>query len=56
MPGLKQTGKVANDLLVTHLAKYGYAPCQQTPVLWKHTSRPITFTLCVDNFGVKYVG
>ena len=56
MPGLKQAGKVANDRLVTHLAKYGYAPCKRTPALWKHKSRPITFTLCVDDFGIKYVG
>ena len=23
--------------------------------LWKHVSRPIAFTLVVDDFGVKYV-
>ena len=56
MPGLKQAGKVANDRLVAHLAKYGYAPCKKIPALWKHTSRPITFTLCVNDFGNKYVG
>ena len=56
MPGLKQAGKVANDRLVTHRAKYGYAPCKRTPALWKHESRPITFTLCVDKFGIKYFG
>ena len=22
--------------------------------MWKHTSRPILFNLCVDDFGVKY--
>ena len=27
-----------------------------TPGLWKHVSRPISFTLVVDDFGVKYVG
>ena len=27
---------------------------QTTPGLWKHTSRPILFTLVVDDFGVKY--
>ena len=27
-----------------------------TPWLWKHISRPIEFTLVVDDFGVKYVG
>ena len=26
-----------------------------TPGLWKHVSRPISFTLVVDDFGVKYV-
>ncbi len=24
------------------------------PGLWKHNTRPIQFTLVVDNFGVKY--
>ena len=32
-PGLKQAGKVANDRLQTHLAKYGYKPVPHTPVL-----------------------
>ena len=27
-----------------------------TPGLWKHISRPVSFTLVVDDFGVKYVG
>jgi hypothetical protein len=31
-----------------------YFKCKQTPGLWKHTTGPITFTLVVDNFGVKY--
>jgi hypothetical protein len=26
-----------------------------TPGLWRHESRPLTFTLVVDNFGVKFV-
>ena len=54
MPGLKQAGKVANDRLITHLRKYGYAPCERTPALWKHSTRPVTFTLCVDDFGIEY--
>jgi hypothetical protein len=33
---------------------HGYHECKQTPGLWKHTSRPISFTLVVDNIGVKY--
>ena len=27
-----------------------------TPGLWKHVSRPIAFTLVVDDFGIKYEG
>ena len=28
---------------------------QKIPGLWKHTKRPISFTLVVNNFGVKYM-
>ena len=56
MPGLKQAVKIAHDRLKTHLKKYEYRPCRHTPALWAHTTRPISFTLVVDNFGVKYVG
>jgi hypothetical protein len=54
MYGLKQAGKIANDLLVENLGAYGYAPVPITPGLWKHESRPITFTLVVDDFGIGY--
>ena len=56
MYGLPQAGKLAHDQLKAHLQKYGYYPCRLTPGLWKHESRPISFTLVVDDFGVKYVG
>ncbi len=52
--GLPQAGILANKLLHKRLAPHGYYKCKQTPGLWKHTSRPILFTLVVDNFGVKY--
>ena len=29
---------------------------QMTPGLWKHDTCPISFSLVVDDFGVKYVG
>jgi hypothetical protein len=29
---------------------------QTPPGIWKHATRPIFFTLVVDDFGVKYVG
>jgi hypothetical protein len=52
--GLPQAGILANKLLCKRLAPHGYYECKQTPGLWKHTSWPISFTLVVDNFGVKY--
>jgi hypothetical protein len=56
MPGLKQAGRIANDRLTEYLAKYGYHPVPPTPSLWSHDTRPIDFSLIVDDFGVKYVG
>jgi hypothetical protein len=56
MYGLPQAGKIANERLRIHLAKYGYTPTNLTPGLWRHRSRPISFSLAVDDFGVKYVG
>ena len=37
------------------LAPFGYHECKNTPGLWYHETRPITFTLVVDSFGVKYI-
>ena len=56
MPGLKQAGRIVNDRLQAHLACFVYAPVSRTPSLWKHTIKEISFSLGVDNFGVKYVG
>ena len=56
MYGLPQSGKIANDLLVKRMRDDGYYPCQFTPGLWRHVWRPITFTLVVDDFGIKFVG
>ena len=55
MYGLPQAGKIANDELQRHLLPFGYAPCPRTPGLWRHSSKPITFALVVDDFAVKYV-
>jgi hypothetical protein len=54
--GLKQAGLLANQLLQTRLAPFGYYPARHTPGLWLHKTRPISFTLVVDDFTVKYVG
>jgi hypothetical protein len=56
MYGLKQAGLLANQLLQTRLAPFGYYPARHTPVLWLHRMRPISFTLVVDDLAVKYVG
>ena len=53
MYGLKQAGKLANDQLIIFLEPHGYKPTR-TPGLWKHDNKPISFTLIVDDFGVKY--
>ena len=54
--GLPMTGALVNKLLRERLAPHGYYEVAHTPGLWCHVSRPISFTLVVDDFGVKYVG
>jgi hypothetical protein len=53
---LPQAGILAQELLEKRLNKHGYRQNPITPGLWRHDFRPISFTLCVDNFGIKYVG
>jgi hypothetical protein len=53
---LKQTGLLANELLQKRLAPFGYYLARHTPGLWLHKTRPIAFSLIVDDFAVKYVG
>jgi hypothetical protein len=55
MYGLKQAGLLANQLLQTRLAPFGYYPARHTPGLWLHKTQPISFTLVFDDFAVKYV-
>ena len=54
--GLPQAGKLENDLLQKRLTTCGYFECTHTPGLWKHIWRPVTFTLVVENSGVKFIG
>eukprot|EP00804_Cyclotella_cryptica_P016363 CCRYP_009915-RA/>CCRYP_009915-RA protein AED:0.19 eAED:0.12 QI:0/0/0/1/0/0/2/0/920 len=53
---LELPGALANKLLRKRLAPHGYCEVAHTPGLWRHVTRPISFTLVVDDFGVKYVG
>jgi hypothetical protein len=53
MYGLKEAAILAYEQLCAHLAPFGYHPVKHTPGLWQHTDRPTTFTLAVDDFGIK---
>jgi len=53
MYGLPQAGILAQKLLEQRLNEHGYRQSHITPGLWKHD---ISFTLCVNDFGVKYTG
>ena len=56
MYGLAKAGILDNKLLSSRLEQEGYYQFKFTPSLWCHTWRPITFTLVVDSFGVKFEG
>jgi hypothetical protein len=56
MYGLKHAGLLANQLLQTRLTPFGYYPARHTPGLWLHKTRPISFSLIMDDFAVKHVG
>ena len=56
MYGLSQSGLLAQQLLEKLLNAEGYNQNTFVPGLWTHNWRPITFTLFVNDFGVKYVG
>jgi hypothetical protein len=55
MYGLPQAGILANKLLQRNLAKDGYRPTPHKHGLWTHDACPISFSLVVDDFGLKYV-
>ena len=53
---LPHAGLLANKQLEKRLNKHGYQQSKLVPGLWKHKTRPIHFTLVVNDFGVKYTG
>ena len=53
---LPQAGSLVPQLLEKRLNDEGYTQSKLTPGFWTHKWRPISFTLCVDNLGIKYVG
>ena len=56
MYGLPQAGILTQKLLEKRLNAKGYRHIKICPGFWKHDWRPVCFSLCVDDFGVKYVG
>jgi hypothetical protein len=53
--GIPQAGILANKLLRKRLEPHVYYECVNTPGLWRHATRPITFSLVLDDFGIKNV-
>ena len=51
---LPQSGIIAQEQLANRLAEHGYTQSKIIPGFWTHKTRPIQFTLVVDDFGVKY--
>ena len=56
MYDLLQARNLAQELLEKCLNQHGYHQSLLTPGLWQHDFHPVSFTLCVDDFGIKYVG
>ena len=52
--GLKQAGRIAHDDLVRRLAESGYHKTGMVEGYFRHKTRPIDFTLVVDDFLIKY--
>lgn len=51
--GLSQNGRIANKDLKKHMSQYIYYPTKIKPGLLKYETKLISFTLAIDNFGVK---
>ena len=56
MHGLPQAGRIASDALIPVLQAAGYHQSPLIPGLFKHNTRPVWFSLVVDDFGVAHIG
>ena len=54
MYGIKEAGIITYKRLVQNLQPHGYAPVTYNPGLWTQATLPTTFTLAVDDFGIKF--
>ena len=55
MYGIPEAGRLANDLLQKKMKDFGYYECTHTPGYWRHLWKPISWTLIVDDFGIRYI-
>ena len=55
MYGLVQVGIITWEAVKNHLLPFEYSPISIMLRLWNHTNKDNTFTLFVDDFGIKYV-
>jgi hypothetical protein len=56
MYGLKQAGSLTTQLLKKVLTPFVYYPTHHTPGLWLQKTRPIAFSLILDDFALTYAG
>ena len=56
MQGLPYAGIITQELLTKIFEKHDCTQSDKTPGFWTHKWRTISFTLIVDDFGVKCVG
>ena len=52
--GLEESGRIAHEDMVDHLASFGYHESKLTKGLFMHETKDISFTLVVDDFGIKW--
>ena len=52
--GLKEAGFLSNQTIVKLLKKHGFHQAKHTQGFFKHETRDISFTLVVDDLGIKY--
>ena len=52
---LPQAGILANQLLKERLPQNDYFEVPHTPGLFQDKTRPVWFTLVVDDFGINYM-
>ena len=56
MYGIPQSGILYQQILEKRLNAEGYIQDTLVLGLWTKACHPVNFTICVDDFGVKYVG